>query len=131
MAAGKGGVMRVIVAGSRSWTDYTAICDAMREHFPNATEVVCGMAKGADALGARYATEHGIAIAKFPADWNLWGRAAGPIRNGEMAQYADALLAFWDGKSVGTAHMIRLMEQRKKRVVVISPTPEGGAAAER
>ena len=97
----------------------------MREHFPHATEVVCGMARGADALGARYATENGLGIAKFPAEWDAWGKAAGPIRNAEMAKYADALLAFWDGKSRGTMNMIENANRRGRKVVVIKLEGEG------
>ena len=61
---------------------------------------------GADALGERYAAERGYLLRRFPADWKQYGRAAGVRRNKEMAQNADALIAFWDGISRGTKNMI-------------------------
>lgn len=71
------------------------------------------MAKGADTCGERYAKEHGYKIRYFQADWNRYGTAAGPIRNEEMAcnADADALVAFWDGKSPGTKSMIQLAQK--------------------
>lgn len=69
------------------------------------------MAKGADTCGERYAKEHRYKIRYFPADWDRYGTAAGPIRNEEMARNADALVAFWDGKSSGTKSMIQLAQK--------------------
>ena len=56
-------------------------------------EVASGCAKGVDALGEQWATEREIPIKRFPTDWSSYGRAAGPKRNEQMAQYANALLA--------------------------------------
>jgi len=72
---------------------------------------VSGTARGADQLGERYAKERGYFIQRFPADWNAYGKAAGYIRNRKMAEYADALIAFWDGKSRGTLNMISLAKE--------------------
>ncbi len=82
-------------------------------------EIVCGMAKGADLLGKRYAEERGFKVKEFPADWNTNGKKAGPMRNTEMANYADALIAFWDGTSSGTGHMIEKAKQKGLKVRVI------------
>lgn len=65
------------------------------------TEVVSGVAHGVDKLGERWAQAHKIPVKQFPAQWNKYGNAAGPIRNREMAEYADALIAVWDGQSRG------------------------------
>ena len=73
---------------------------------PRITEVVSGCASGADTLGEQWAEAHYHKIKKFPADWEGLGKAAGHIRNDEMANYAGALVAFWDGKSPGTKSMI-------------------------
>lgn len=73
--------------------------------------VVCGMAKGADVLGERYALDRGFQIQRYPADWDEYGKRAGYIRNEQMAQNADALAAFWDGESRGTKHMIDLAQR--------------------
>lgn len=83
------------------------------------TEIVSGMAKGADNLGVAWARFIGLPCAEFPADWEEHGRAAGPIRNAEMAEYADALVAFWDGKSRGTKNMIDQAIKRSLLVKVI------------
>lgn len=80
--------------------------------------VVCGKARGADTLGERYAEERGYAVHYFPADWDRYGKSAGHIRNEEMAKNADALVAFWDGKSRGTKDMIKLARQYGLRVRV-------------
>lgn len=81
--------------------------------------IVCGEAKGADTLGRNYAYANNIKIKSFPADWQTYGQNAGMIRNGEMAEYADMLIAFWDGKSVGTQDMINKMKKLEKEVKVI------------
>lgn len=64
---------------------------------------------GADLLGKKWAILNGVPIKNFPADWDKYGKAAGPIRNAQMAEYADYLIAFWDGKSRGTKNMIETM----------------------
>lgn len=97
--------MKTIIAGSRNFSDYDALKTICDKH--QITEVVCGGAKGADALGERYAQENNIPVKYFRADWDKYGRSAGPIRNEQMAQYADFLIAFWDGQSKGTDNMIR------------------------
>lgn len=69
-------------------------------------QIVSGGAKGADELGERYAKERRFIVKRFEANWDRDGNAAGPIRNKAMAEYAEALIAFWDGKSKGTKNMI-------------------------
>lgn len=63
-------------------------------------------------MGERYAKERGYAVSEHPADWDRYGKSAGYIRNKEMAEEADALMAFWDGKSRGTMHMINLAKEK-------------------
>ena len=82
-------------------------------------EVVSGDARGADELGARWATYNNIHVNHFPADWDYYGHAAGFIRNIEMADSADALIAFWDGKSHGTKHMIEIAKNKGLNVKVV------------
>ncbi len=108
--------MKVIVAGGRGFNDYELMCEKLDNYLSNAqdVEIVCGGARGADALGAKYARERGYKIANFPADWDKYGNAAGHIRNQDMGWYADALVAFWDGKSAGTKNMIKFMTSLKK-----------------
>lgn len=115
-------MFKLIVAGSRTFDDYDRMAaDLDRlliQQIPD-VEIVCGMcSSGADALAVRYACERGLPLKEFPADWHQWGKAAGPIRNDRMAVYADALVAYWDGKSRGTRNMIRCAQMRALRVVV-------------
>lgn len=104
--------MKVIVAGSRSFNDYPRLKRVMATI--SATEIVCGEARGADKLGRRYAEENGIPIKSFPAQWDKYGKSAGFIRNHEMGDYADYLVAFWDGKSRGTKEMIEYIRKLGK-----------------
>lgn len=82
--------------------------------------VLSGCARGADKLGEEWAKNTDIPIKRFPADWERHGRKAGFIRNCDMAREADQLVAFWDGKNKGTAHMIKEAKRRKLKVQVIT-----------
>jgi hypothetical protein len=104
-------IFRVIIAGGRNFNDYPLLkttVDKLLENITDEITVLCGQAKGADTLGEQYAKEKGYAISYYPADWERYGKIAGYLRNAQMAQNADALVAFWDGKSRGTKHMIGL-----------------------
>ena len=98
--------MRVIVAGSRSITDPKVTLAAIAASGFTITEIVCGEAAGPDTHGRIWAMERNVPVASFPADWTL-GLHAGFLRNEEMATHADALIAVWDGRSRGTADMIK------------------------
>lgn len=112
--------MRVIIAGGRDYHNYDTLLEAIKEcQFPIAT-VVCGGAKGVDSLGERYGQEMNLQIAYFFPNWDLHGRAAGPIRNRQMAENADALIALWDGKSRGTKNMIETAQKKGLLVYVKS-----------
>jgi ABC-type enterochelin transport system substrate-binding protein len=113
--------MKVIIAGGRNFRDY----DKLRESCDNIlvnqkeVEIVSGTAAGADTLGERYAQEKGYEVKKFPAQWDLYGKSAGYKRNQQMAEYADGLIAFWDGKSKGTKHMIDIANKMGLKVRVV------------
>ena len=114
--------MKVIIAGGRDFNDFPALVSAVRQRVQDVTtpiEVVCGGAAGADALGKLMAEKEGWEVAMFPADWSKHGRAAGPIRNKEMAEYADCLIAFWDGESRGTKSMIDLATREGLDVIAV------------
>lgn len=125
--------MRLIIAGSRTATraDVLAAIEASNAG-EGIAEVVCGDAPGADTEGALWADAKGIPVRHFPADWKRWGKAAGPMRNEEMAQNADALLAIWDGQSKGTAHMIHMARQHGLRIYIhrFTQTGEGPSRTE-
>lgn len=114
-------MLRVIIAGGRNFNDYAILKSTMDKLLANIAgeiTVICGMARGADTLGEQYAKERGYSVCYFPADWNKYGKSAGYRRNEQMAQYADALVAFWDGKSRGTKHMIDMANQYGLKVRV-------------
>lgn len=114
---------RVIVAGSRSFSNYSLlslVCSQKLfewlERFPAGVEVdvavISGTARGADKLGERWAAENGYGLLLYPADWDRWGKSAGPIRNAEMVAVADAAILFWDGSSRGTANCLELCQTK-------------------
>lgn len=110
--------MKVIIAGSREGF-YQEIVDyaVVRSGF-KITEVVSGGARGVDKMGEVIAEANNLPLKRFPADWNSYGKGAGLIRNRDMAYYADALVAVWDGRSTGTKHMIDYMKKLNKPVFV-------------
>ena len=115
-------MFRLIIAGGRDFNNYHALCkkvDFLLKNVYDDVQIVCGKARGADQLGERYAKEKGYKIRYFPADWDGDGKGAGFIRNVRMAENADALVAFWDGKSKGTEHMIKTAREKKLHVRVI------------
>lgn len=105
--------MKLIIAGSRHLHPTVEEIQYFCFYYEiTATEIVSGAAKGVDTAGEKFANSVNLPVIKFPADWKRDGRAAGPIRNKIMAEYADALLLIWDGKSRGSRNM-REVAQRK------------------
>jgi hypothetical protein len=126
-------MFRVIIAGSRKFSDYDLLERTMDKALSTVQDditVVCGKAKGSDTLGEQYAKEHGYEVQYFPADWNRYGKVAGYIRNTTMAKNADALVAFWDGESPGTKHMIETAQSLglRVRVKTYGASKKGSAA---
>lgn len=110
--------MKLIIAGSRSIFNSALVEEAVASSGWIPDEIFSGAANGADQLGERWAREHKIPIRRFYADWSIFGKSAGPIRNREMAENADALIALWDGSSRGTENMIKEAVARKLKVKV-------------
>lgn len=115
--------MRVAVVGSRSWRDEERVFKVIRSLPPGAV-VVSGGARGADRIAARCARSLQYAVVEHLADWDTYGRRAGMIRNQVLVDDCDALLAFWDGRSRGTLHSIRLAVAAGKPVEIF--TADGG-----
>jgi hypothetical protein len=128
--------MKVIIAGGRDFNNYKLLRETLDKLFKGRTDIeivsgACNTGKltynrtdgtivcGADGLGEKYARERGYPVTPFPADWSI-GKSAGYIRNKEMAMYADALVAFWDGQSRGTGHMIDLAKKHGLKGKVIN-----------
>lgn len=104
--------MKLIIAGTRAFNRYDILKKYVEEyiekHQGKEIEIVSGHAEGADKLGEKFAEEKGYPLTIFRANWDKYGRAAGPIRNEEMAKYATHCIIFWDGKSPGTRNMNHL-----------------------
>ena len=112
--------MRVIVCGSRRWRDRDAIVNRLFD-LPTDSVIVHGNAAGADRIAHQEAQKLGLLVEPHPADWEEHGKAAGPIRNRAMAQMgADLCIAFWDGHSRGTAHMMSEAGARSIPVEIIA-----------
>ena len=124
---------RIIVAGGRDFDDYGLVHETLSDYLDNfldvgltdTVEIVSGRARGADRLGEIFAADCGYNVACFEANWQKYGKVAGPMRNVEMADYASedgyygVLIAFWDGESRGTAHMIKVAERKGLEVKVV------------
>ena len=111
--------MKVIIAGSRTFTDYQCLCQVLAPDRHRITQVLTGGARGAEQLGYRWAWKHAVKHQRFRADWERFGKSAGVRRNFQMAQAGDILITFWDERSAGTAHLMQCMRQVGKPVVVI------------
>lgn len=102
--------MRVLVCGDRHWTDRDSI-RARLSRLPTGTIIIEGEAPGADTLAREVAEELGLEVRRFPAQWDRYGRAAGPVRNRRMLEeQPDLVIAFHHdlSKSRGTANMVQL-----------------------
>lgn len=115
---------KMIVAGGRDFVFYEEgekhilqLAKELPDHLD--ISIVSGMARGADMVGYHFAKNYGVQCYEFPADWDTHGKRAGFIRNEEMARFSDGLLAFWDGKSRGTEHMINYMHHLGKPVHIV------------
>lgn len=132
--------MRIIIAGGRDFNDYELLAKECNRIFINLAqegcfpvsvnesrrfiEIVSGTANGADRLGERFAQDYELAVKRFPADWNALGKRAGYVRNSQMAEYAKedngVLIAFWNGISKGTRHMIDLAKKHGLKVFIVN-----------
>lgn len=125
-------MFRCLVAGSRGIVDYEIVEKKLDHMLKNkyingeTIEIVTGLAKGPDLSGLRYAKEHNLNVAGFKAQWDLFGKGAGHIRNRDMAEYLSkdkdnaGAVVFWDGVSPGSKGMIKLLNDYGiKHIVVI------------
>jgi len=113
--------IRLIIAGGRDFDNYELLklkVDRVLEGWKN-VEIITGRARGADSLGEQYANDRNLNTIVFPADWDKYGKSAGYRRNRQMAQYATACIVFWDGKSLGSKHMIDLAKENNLPLRVI------------
>ena len=124
--------LRIIIAGSRDFNDYELLKKEVlnilkQDNRPKDTvKIISGTARGADTLGEQFAKEFGLKVARFVPDWDGLGKRAGYVRNAEMAKFAvegdndGMLIAFWDGNSKGTKHMIDFAKRYGLEVHVVN-----------
>ena len=109
--------MRMIIAGTRTLVVSSIFLYEVFKTFSLCpTEIVSGHSGEVDLAGERYAQLLNLPIETFPAKWASHGKAAGPIRNKEMADYADVLVLIWDGESRGSLNMKTQMQNLKKPI---------------
>lgn len=123
-------MFNIIIAGSRTFTDFNllvATCDiVINETFSDKSiKIIEGGAKGADLLGRRYANLRKYPVETFPAQWSLYGKAAGYKRNEQMANVSQALIAFWEKESRGTKHMIDIATAKGLEVFILRIVDDG------
>ena len=116
-------IKRVVIAGSRDFNDYKTAeeyIDFCISRIKSKYEIiiVSGGCQGADMLGERYAKENGFKSERYPAEWDKYGKNAGPKRNKYMAEISDYIICFWNGKSRGTKSMIDYAMHLKKPVKI-------------
>lgn len=115
---------KLIVAGGRDFTNRELLNVAIKQtigELPDGLKVsiVSGMAAGADSLGYEWAMHNNCQVYRHYAEWKKYGRRAGYLRNEEMANQSQGLLAFWDGESKGTQHMIQIARNKNLYVKVV------------
>lgn len=105
----------VCINGSRSIKELN-ISSYLSPNYPAA--VVAGGANGVDTIARDWAKSHHIEYIEYPAQWQIYGKAAGVVRNHEMVDFADELISFWDGKSTGTKEAIDYAKKMDKKVTL-------------
>lgn len=111
--------MKTIIAGGREIKDEDFVIRAIGLCPWAITELVSGGCRGVDTIAAEWWESYGFEPTKFPADWNKYGKSAGPRRNKQMAEYAEALILIWDGRSSGSASMLEFAQERNLYILDI------------
>ena len=110
---------RVVIAGCRDYNNYDEAKRYIDFCISNIKKrykliFISGGCRGTDLLGEKYAAENGFEIERYPAEWDKYGKMAGPRRNERMAKCADYVICFWDGQSKGTWSMIQYAREYEK-----------------
>jgi len=116
-------ITKLAIIGSRTFNDPFRMemeVNKLRTIYPDINLIISGGAKGADKLGEQYAKNHNIRTLIIQPDWKTYGKAAGVLRNTDIIKEADVVIAFWDGKSKGTADSIKKAKDFNKIIIVIN-----------
>ena len=114
--------MKVAVIGSRTFDDYTLMSDTLKRI--NITKIISGGALGADILAERYAKEQNIETKIFLPDWEKYGKKAGFIRNTDIINECELVVAFWNQTSKGTLDSINKAKLLNKKIIIITTNIE-------
>jgi len=106
--------MKIAIVGSRN-----VVVKNLEQYVSDADEIVSGGAKGVDTCAAEYTSSHSIKLTEILPDYKRYGRAAPIVRNHEIVDYADEIIAFWDGKSNGTLSVINYAQKTNKKLSII------------
>lgn len=107
-------IMKLAVIGSRDFDNDIQLNEVLLTYKDEITLLISGGSKGADAMAEQWAKAHGIETLIFLPEWSKYGRSAGVMRNQDIIKSCDLCIAFWDGKSKGTASSIRLCKKYGK-----------------
>lgn len=113
--------MSLAIVGSRDFEDFSLLCEKvneLRKEF-KITHIISGGAKGADILAEKYAKEYNLSITILKPDWDKFGKKAGILRNKDIINLSDYIIAFWDGESPGTKNAIETANKYNKPIKVI------------
>ena len=115
--------IKIAVGGCRDYNDFDFICKSLDEYLSNYESddtiiILSGHCSGVDSAAEQYASLKGFETIIFPAEWKKYGRAAGPVRNKQMVESSDIVIAFWDEKSKGTKSLINLAKKAGKTLIV-------------
>lgn len=111
--------MKVAIIGSRGFKDYELMKRCLDPVKEKITLIVSGGARGADTLGEVYAEENSIPTKILLPDWETQGKVAGFLRNKQIVENADIIIAFWDGESKGTQHSFKLAKELNKKLKIV------------
>jgi hypothetical protein len=109
--------MKIAVVGSRGFNDYDYIANILN-NIEDITLIISGGAPGADRLAELYADKNNINKLILKADWDKYGKSAGIIRNKDIVDNAEYIIAFWDGVSKGTKNSIDRAKKANKKVLI-------------
>lgn len=113
---------KVVIGGCRDYSDYAFFKSHLEEILKDEKDeiiIISGHCSGVDLMGERYAAENGFKVEIFLPEWKKYGRAAGPLRNKQMVEKANLIIAFWDGKSKGTKSLIKYAQNSKKEIIKV------------
>lgn len=110
--------MNVAIVGGRDFDDYEQFKSCVNGEKIKFKSIISGGARGVDTLAERYAKEIGVPLKIYWPDWTKHGKAAGPIRNRQIIENSDCVIAFWDEKSPGTRSSLKIAEELKKPLTI-------------